>query len=385
MTCVPPLDLASSLPGVEHHPHARTVLLAALPPAGAPSHAYLFHGPPGTGKRDVALAFAAALLADGAAHRATVSERVARLAHPDLTWVTPSGASELLVADIEEPVVAAVAHTPFESTRRVFVIEAAGAMNDQAANRLLKTLEEPPSFAHLLLLADHLEDVLPTIASRCQPVRFDPLAREVIQERLARDGIDPDRAAACARLAGGDGRLAQRLSSEHGEVLRDWAELFATSALSSHTDERPWTALIDIAKASGADAGEAAAERLREQADMLPARERRKYEREGVDVIRRAERRARTATLDLGLRLVELWLRDVWCLCVGAPELAFALDRLPALSALAEARDAFALQLSVELVRDTRLRLPLNVSEELAFEALAYRLSAIGPSLGSRP
>ncbi len=176
--------LGGVLAGIEPHPHARAVLLPALPPAGSPSHAYLFHGPSGTGKRTVARAFAAALLAEGAQRPQTVLARVQRGAHPDLTWVTPSGASEVLVSDIDEPVVAAAAHTPFESSRRVFVIEAAGSMNDQAANRLLKTLEEPPPFAHLILLAEHREDVLPTIASRCQQVRFDPLSDELLAERL---------------------------------------------------------------------------------------------------------------------------------------------------------------------------------------------------------
>ena len=92
----------------------------------------------------------------------------------------------MLVADIEEPVVAAATRTPFESARRVFVIEAVDTMNDQAANRMLKTLEEPPDFVHLLLLTDRREDVLATIASRCQPVRFDPLAPARIAERLRR-------------------------------------------------------------------------------------------------------------------------------------------------------------------------------------------------------
>ena len=82
----------------------------------------------------------------GARDPGAVAERVARGTHPDLTWVTPSGAAEMLVADIEEPVVAAATRTPFESARRVFVIEGVDAMNDQAANRMLKTLEEPPPF-----------------------------------------------------------------------------------------------------------------------------------------------------------------------------------------------------------------------------------------------
>src|SRR6202035_3582198 len=113
--------------------------------------------------------------------------------------VTPSGAAEMLVSDVEEPVVAAAARTPFESRRRVFVIEGVDTMNEQAANRMLKTLEEPPSFAHLLLLTDRREDVLATIASRCQPVRFDPLPSSRVAERL--EGVAGDRAQACAPLA----------------------------------------------------------------------------------------------------------------------------------------------------------------------------------------
>jgi DNA polymerase III subunit delta' len=379
MSGVTPSDASHVLPGVEPHPHARAVLLPALPPTGSPSHAYLFYGPPGTGKGAVARGFAAALLADGARTPATILERVERDAHPDLTWVTPSGASEVLVSDIEEPVVAAATRTPFESKRRVFVIEAAGTMNDQAANRLLKTLEEPPSFAHLILLAEHREDVLPTIASRCQQVRFDPLPSTLVQERLelaAEEAIDAARAAACARLAAGDARLAERLASEDGALLREWAEGFLGGALGA-AEERRWMGLIEAAKAAGGEAGEAVGRRLHEQAGLLPSKERRKFERDGVDVVRRAERRARTATLDLGLRLVEQWLRDLWCVAAGAPELVLALDRTSELAAQAEGREADSLLRGVELACDTRLSLSLNVSEELALEALAYRLAEL--------
>jgi DNA polymerase III subunit delta' len=209
MVTLTPENPIAALPGIEAHPHARAVLAGGLPPDGEPSHAYLFHGPPGTGKRAIARAFAAALLADGAPDPAGVAERVARGSHPDLTWVTPSGAAEMLVADIEEPVVAAAARTPFESSRRVFVIESVDTMNEQAANRMLKTLEEPPAFVHLLLLSDRREDVMATIASRCQQVRFDPLPPARIAENL--ELSDPERAQACAALALGDAGLAARL------------------------------------------------------------------------------------------------------------------------------------------------------------------------------
>lgn len=371
---------------VEAHPHARAVLMPALPPHGTPSHAYLFHGPAGTGKRTAARAFAAVLLAEGARNPDTAASRVERGAHPDLTWVMPSGAGAVLVSDVDEAVVAAATHTPFESARRVFVIEAAGAMNDQAANRLLKTLEEPPPFAHLILLAEHREDVLPTISSRCQPVRFDPLPVEVVERRLMGEGEDEaarGRAGACARLAGGDVALARRLVEEEGEALRGCAEAFARCAIAGRGGERRWSELLEAAKQAGARAGEGVTERLKQEAEMLPSRERRRHEREGVEAVRRAERRARTATLELELRLAELWLRDVWCVAVGAPELVYAIDRRSELVQDASGRDVARLMRGVELVRDTRLRLPLNVSEELALEALAYRLEdLLGPDAG---
>ncbi len=377
----PPPEIA--LPGIDAHPHARAVLMAALGPGGAPSHAYLFHGPAGTGKRTVARAFAAALLAEGARDQDAVAERVARDTHPDLTWVTPSGAAEMLVGDIDEPVVAAATRTPFESSRRVFVIEGADTMNDQAANRMLKTLEEPPSFVHLVLLTDRREDVLATIASRCQAVRFDPLPPALLAARL--QDTEPVRAQACARLALGDARLAARLASEEGEGLRAGAEAFVRSVLGGATGERRWTGLLDVAKAAGEAAGEAEGERLLRELELVPSKERKRYEREGSEARRRAERRVRTRALDLTLRLAELWLRDLLCIVEGAPECVYAVDRIAELGADAQGRSGASLRSAVELVQDTRLRLALNVSEELALEALSYRVEAIGPKFGSKP
>lgn len=363
------------LPGIQAHPHARAVLLPALAPGASPSHAYLFHGPAGTGKRTVARAFAAALLVDGARNPETVAERVARDCHPDLTWVAPSGAAEMLVADIEGPVVAAASHTPFESARRVFVIEGAETMNDQAANRMLKTLEEPPAFTHLLLLADRREDVLATIASRCQPVRFDPLPWALMADRL--DGVDGERARACARLALGDAGVAARLASAEGEALRACAEDFVRCALAGSTAARPWLGLLEVAKAAGLAAGERSQARMERELELVPSKERKRHEREGAEARRRGERRVRTQTLDLALRVAELWLRDLLCVCEGGGELVYAVDRRAELQHDADGRGAVALRRGMELVADTRLSLSLNVSEELALEALAYRLQAL--------
>jgi DNA polymerase-3 subunit delta' len=135
--------------------------------------------------------------------------------------------------------------------------------------------------------------------------------------------------------------------------------------------------LLESAKAAGAEAASVHAERIGERAELLPARERRRHEREGGEAAKRIERRARTQTLDLGLRLAELWLRDVWCTAEGAEDLVFAVDRLAELREDAAGPGGERLRDGVELVRDTRLRLALNVSEELALEALAYRLAEL--------
>ncbi len=366
------------LPDAVRQPHAAAVLGPALAPGGQPSHAYLFHGPAGSGKRAVARGLAAVLLEEGAASPGTVAERVDRESHPDLTWVRPSGAAEMLVGDIDEPVVAAATRTPFESRRRLFVIEGAETMNDQAANRLLKTLEEPPPFAHLVLLSDRLADVLPTIVSRCQLVRFDPLPAEQIEGALAESGVDTQQARACARLAAGDAALAARLASDEGRALRGLAESFARTALAGDTAGRPWLELLEAARAAGAAAGEQAAERLAGELELLPSKERKRHEREGLDARRRVERRARTGTLELGLQLAELWLRDLLCLLAGAPELLFAVDRRGQLDQDAEllGGESGRVERAIELVGATRLSLSVNVAEELALEGLAYEIGA---------
>ena len=367
-------DATALLSGIDMHPHARAVLAPALS-SRPPSHAYLFHGPSGTGKRAIAREFAAALLMDGARDPGGVAERVARGSHPDLSWVTPSGAAEMLVSDIEEPVVAAATRTPFESLRRVFVIEAVETMNDQTANRMLKTLEEPPDFVHLLLLTDRREDVLETIASRCQPVRFDAIPAARIAERLL--DAEPERAEACARLALGDARRAAWLAGEQGGALRASAECFVRAALAGASDERPWTGLLEVAKSAGVSAGERAQEEMARELELLPAKEHKRHEREGLEARRRRERRERTRTLDLGLGLAELWLRDLLCVREGVPELIHAIDRRTSLLEDGAAATDLRLCAAIELVQDTRLRLPLHVSEELALEGLAYRLGEL--------
>jgi DNA polymerase-3 subunit delta' len=253
-------------------------------------------------------------------------------------------------------------------------------MNDEAANALLKTLEEPPSYVVLLLLTDRPTQMLPTIASRCQPVRFDPPPPAQLAARLAACGVAPAQAEAAARLCLGDGEraLALALPDGDGPALRAHAEAFARAPLHGRVGaERPWLALLALAAARGAAAGAEHERLLAEELQYLPRREHRRRTTEVGEQARRAERRARTAALDHGLQLAGLWYRDLACVVAGAPELAHHADRPQELAADADGRPLAALHAAAELVDDCRARLALNVMEDLACEALSFRLERL--------
>jgi DNA polymerase-3 subunit delta' len=361
------------LPELDRHPHARAVLGPVLDGAQA-SHAYLFHGPGGAGKRAVARAVAAELLAAGSPNPGSARERTLTGAHPDLTWVAPSGAHEILVSDIDGPVIAAASKTPFEASRRVFVIERVDELGDEAANRMLKTLEEPAPFVHLILLTDRLVEVLPTIRSRCQLVRFDAPTVEDVAAALEPLGVEPACALACARISLDDAQRARELAGEEGRTLRAAAERFARAAVRGEVSStQPWATLIAAVRRSGEAIRSDLELRATADLELYPRRERRRIETEWSDRIRRARRRVETAALDLGLQAVSLWFADLACLAWGAEDLVRHVDRLEELRSDAGARPE-QLRRAVELVEDTRMRFQLNVSEELACEALAYRL-----------
>jgi DNA polymerase-3 subunit delta' len=319
---------------------------------------------------------AAELLADGAPDPDNARERAASGAHPDLTWVAPSGAHEILVSDIDGPVVAAASKTPFESSRRVFVIERVDELGDEAANRMLKTLEEPAAFVHLILLTDRLVDVLPTIRSRCQLVRFDAAPISEVADELEVLGVSRESALACASLALGDAERARELASPEGSVLRDAAEGFARATLAGHAAAaRPWGALLSAVKSRGEGIRAELEGRQAADVEMYPRKERKRVETEWGDRIRRARRRVETSALDLELQLVALWFADLAYLAWGAKDLVRNVDRAAALEEDADGGpDPQRLSTAIELVEETRQRFQLNVSEDLACEALAYRL-----------
>jgi DNA polymerase-3 subunit delta' len=359
-----------------HQPAARVALEAAL---ASPRHAYLLVGPPGTGKRDAARAFAAELLAGGAPDPEDARRRALAQPspHPDLVWLVPPG-TQHLVDEVRQRVIRGAAYRPFEGERRTFVIEAAEALGDESQNALLKTLEEPPAFAHLLLLSSEPAALLETVVSRCQPVRFVALSPEAVEERLAKSPADApaDERRAAARLCGGDADRALYLLSEAGRELRRRAEACARAARAGELDDAPWLGMLRAAEQAGSEASAEASARTAEREQALRGERARRRGREVEEAGRRAGRRRRTEVLDLALSLCGAWYRDLAAVGEGADEVASNADRGGELRADASGLDPRASRAAAELVLDTRRRLRVNVSEELALEALFYRAEA---------
>lgn len=182
------------------------------------AHAYLLAGPSGSGKLAAARAFATAILCQSAAgaDRPCGSCRSCHLAggasHPDLTELAPEG-DNYTIKQIRQ-LIAQMAERPLLAARRVFILTEADRMRAEAANAMLKTIEEPPPHGVLLLISSSPEALLPTILSRCQTVRFAPPPLATAAASLA-SSAPAGLARFLARETGGDAGRATALVAEY--------------------------------------------------------------------------------------------------------------------------------------------------------------------------
>jgi DNA polymerase-3 subunit delta' len=163
------------------------------------------------------------------------------------------------------------------------------------------------------------------------------------------------------------------LLSPRGAALRREAERCVTAALAGEVGSAPWRKLLAGAEAAGTDVEEDARALLEEEAKSGMKR----TAKDIADESKRSGRRRRTEILDLGLELCAHWLRDLAALAAGAEEVVFNRDRLDVLRAQAAGLDPGKARQGAELAQETRRSLDLNVSEELALEALFFRLERL--------
>jgi DNA polymerase III subunit delta' len=213
-----------SLSAVLGHERIKGVLARALSQGRFPN-ALLFGGPAGVGKRTLALAAARALLCersrDGdACGECRACTRSGRGLHPDLALVEP--ATAVIKIDQVRDAVREIQLPPFEARHRVFVIDEADVMTEQAQNALLKSLEEPKASSHVFLVTASPQALLPTIRSRCPLLRFGPLPRAVVETYLVeKQGLSPAEARLRAALASGSLGAALAFESDTYRMLRE--------------------------------------------------------------------------------------------------------------------------------------------------------------------
>jgi DNA polymerase-3 subunit delta' len=346
---------------------AKALLTNAL--AEGPAHAYLLHGPPGVGKGDLALLFAAELLGDHA--------RVGRRTHPDLYILEPLG-DQIRIDDIRD-LRRDLHMRPFEASRRVYLVFGADTMNEDAADALLKDLEEPPPYAVIVLIANDIGPVSETIRSRCQAVPFRRLSERAVREaiRTRAPELPEDEVTTLSRVAGGRldrvARLLDPDASRRREALLGVARSVYLDADFDAGDAAD-TLLAGIAE-RGAEAKEKA-EVLLSTLEVTG--------REGEQRLRRAQRGAERDELLAVLEELEWWYRDLVVLAAGAEAAVVHVDRLDDLRVDATLERLLGAEAACEAVRATwRQAEELQLSTPLAVEALLHRLrrALAGPAL----
>ncbi len=312
--------------------HAGTVaLLQRVIASRKVAHAYLFCGPDGCGKRSVATAFVSALFCgSGDTDSCTACPSCRKLAagsHPDLHTLEPDGT--YIKIEQVRGLQRELSLRPYEAPRKACIIDGADRFHPAAANALLKTLEEPPGNAIMILVSSNPAAVMPTIVSRCQQVNFQGLASQTIEDALARQGIPPETAAVAAALA--NGSLSKALQLSDGDVLTGRETLCRSVATLSLRDV---ATLFATAEQIAADK-----ERLPQLLDLLSG-----------------------------------FYRDVLLMLTGGNEVINH-DLLPLLTEIAGRSSTEEISARLERIGETRQALQRNVNARLAIDRLLINLA----------
>jgi DNA polymerase-3 subunit delta' len=345
--------------------------------SGQVSHAYLFAGPPGAGKKTAARAFACAILCDdGGCGACSACTQVRRGAHPDVRVLSPEGAQGYLVEQVRD-IIRDVSLSPIAGSRKIYLVEHAEQFNEKSANALLKTLEEPPAHVIIVLMTHSHDAVPPTIASRCQIVRLRRLSPSSAIALLRRmTGADESEALAALAAAGGVVVRARDFLSSPGRRAARETILRTLKDLGTMDDHDVLVAARTLLAAVKAPLEEVRTVHASETEEgtrfmgkgalkALENRHKRELsyrEREGIAEV---------------LNVAESWMRDCLVLSQGLGDLIVNSDAADAMEEVAAVISPAGASRALASINDTRRRISYNVSPQLAVEAMLIDLREV--------
>ncbi|MEW6670526.1 MAG: DNA polymerase III subunit delta' [Thermodesulfobacteriota bacterium] len=336
-------------------------ILATLLRKGTIPHALLFCGSDAAGKKTAALTFAMAsncLNQPGLTSRADAPplltgdvsfnevnpcgdcpacRKILSGNHPDILTISPSGPI-IRIAQIRS-LCECVSMKPYEARRRFVIISDAQAMNPEAGNALLKLLEEPPDRTFFILLAGQISDLLPTIASRCQQIHFNPLPRKDLQTLLVeKENLPPNEAAVIADLANGD-----------------YARALFLSRPSKGTDWKRWRRWL--LNASG----------LKQPAQLSknPI---------GFRLMFAEQLSSNKEILPDALEILKVWLRDL-VICKFCPEKIINTDLADTVRDVSRTESLASLIAKIETIQKAQKSIRANANARLTVEAMMMKLA----------
>jgi DNA polymerase-3 subunit delta' len=297
--------------------------------------------------------------------------------HPDVHVIAPEGAATYMIEQVRD-IVHDINLKPIEAPRKVYILDSAEAMGNQAASALLKTLEEPPPGVVLVLLATDFESVLPTIASRCQIVRFARIPPSTAAALLSeRGGVTAGEARSALAASGGvvpralDFLRSPARRAMREEVLGVLKDLTVMDAFDVSNAAKTLLATVkaplDELKAVQAAELAERTEFLGTKVSTKPVEERHKREltareREGVYEV---------------LNVAESWLRDCLTLSQGVGELVENGDAVDTMEEIAAVITPEAALRALSAVREARRRVAANVSPQLALEVMLFDIQEV--------
>ncbi len=347
------------------------------------AHAWLLTGPPGSGRSNLALRFAAALIARDPRERDSVYEQVRARTHPDVAVLTTQ--KVLIGIDDVRDLVSTAHFAPAEGRHRVIVVEDADRMPERTSNVLLKALEEPPERTVWVLCAPSEADLLPTIRSRTRSLRLvTPAVNEVAALLQERDGVEAGVAERAARLAQSHIGMAKRLATEPEALAR--RDRTMTLALSVSTLSDAMRAAAELLKVAKDDAEALTAtlderERAHAMRDMglapgatIPPQLRSQFKALEEDQKRRATRSLRDGIDRILTDLLSL-ARDVLLCALDAGLSLINAEHAAEIRQLSERWGAGGALAAVDAIEGARDRLARGVTPGLVLEALMATLA----------